>query len=287
MLAAFILGSILSSESSASDEITVLYSYKSLSNHLQNGSASSTNSKVATILFDDIDAKMNFEFLPYERLSNTLQQSTLDLDNAVCALFKLKTKEREQQYLFSQPLAFGPSQRLFMHKPLPEIPPELLDEDNRINSLPDLMNHYSHSQIILAKGRAYGEFIDSQIANINEAQIIYVNRNSGENLNARLLGYERADFSILFPEELNEIKEEKADINYYSFRIAGAPTVITSHIICNKSPQSEVFLEKVNAELTKLYQTQAFLEAHFTFLPEIEHQVVKEAIKEKSLSMAR
>ena len=287
ILAVLLLGSILSPQSSASGETTILYNNRSLSDQLRNRNANSTNNKVALMLFDNIDAKVNFEFLPFERLSSELQQSTTSIDNAVCALFRLKTKEREKQYLFSSPLGFGPSQRLFMHKLLPKIPPALLDKNGSIKSLPSLMNQYSSSQLVLAKGRSYGEYLDNQIAGINEAQIVTINRNSIENLNARLIGYERADFSILFPEELDEINEEQANINYYSFRIAGAPNVITSHIICNKSPKSEVFLKIVNAKLTKLYQTQMFLDAHFTHLPEVEHQVVKKAIEEKSRPNAR
>ena len=261
----------------ASAEVTLLHGQKEFSDSLRKGSADTVNYRVALMLLDNIDA--NVMFLPLKRMTSTLERSINAPDTAVCALFRIKNKARAQVFDYSLPLAFGPSYRLFMQNELASMPESLLNEEGQIISLQQVMAHYSASQLVLTEGRSYGEFLDGQISKLNPRQIARVHTNSIDYLNARMFTQKRADFSILFPREIEESKIKRRSSDYNSYLIVNTPAVITSHIACNPSDKSKAFLRRVNTYLLTLYQTPEFLAAHLDYLPAEEHQVIKDAIK--------
>ncbi|TDF35437.1 hypothetical protein EYS14_18630 [Alteromonadaceae bacterium M269] len=275
------LYSCYSSANALTDRVTLFYAYRAFSENVRLDKGQDTNSTVALALKRKLEPSVYFEYLPLSRMTAALQNSMREPDSLVCAIFKAKTAEREADYAFSYPLIFRATQRLFMQKSLPPMPKKLLTRNGGVVSLAAVMNHYKTSQLILTEGVSYGDFLDKEIGQVNERQVVLVSAHSTEELNARLFANKRADFSIFYPEEVRQISNIHQMPSYSTFTIGHQPAKLTSHIMCNKSNESRVFLRKVNAELVALYQTQEFLDAHFDFLPEDEHVIVEQLIEKE------
>ena len=251
---------------SASDNVRIVHGDSSFNGMVVGDEPTNINHSVALMLLGDTPTY----YLPLQRLEHELHESLIGYNDAVCALFRIKTPSREQQFVYSLPTAFGPTQRLFIQNDLPSLPVELLDEEGHVQSLSKVMAHYPKKVLTIVKGRSYGPYLDEQLSLLDEHQRIEINTNSVPYLNARLFINKRTDFSVLFPDEIDEASDGDSSDNYNSYAFSGAPALMTSHIACNKTPAGITFVERINQQILALYKTRDFIDAHGDFYPEAE-----------------
>jgi uncharacterized protein (TIGR02285 family) len=261
----------------SNDEVNIIYDYAPFSENLANKQGSGTASITAIMALDKISTPLKFAYVPIARHENSLSQE----DKSVCALFKLKTSARKQDYLFSKPIAFQSSHRLYTQA---ELPATILNNEGAISSLSELMNAYSNANLILTRDVSYGDVVDAQLAEINPSQINRVSGVLSHNINARMFAHGRSEFSIFTPGEMFRYIQSNRAFAYHSYRIAGMPDVITAHVMCNNTLNSKRLLDEIDANMTKLYSTVPFLSAHIDFQPPEENAIIKSAIE---LELAR
>jgi hypothetical protein len=88
----------------------------------------------------------------------------------------------------------------------------------------------------------------------------------------------RADFVIAFSDAISRLKPKYSDIEFHSYQIANVPAVFTSHLMCNKRPESATLIDELNQSLSILYKQPEFISAHTDFLPLQDHAMLTQYI---------
>ena len=228
------------------------------------------------ILFEQLNLS-NIEFLgaSYKR---TLRSMLKQDKSAICTLNKVKTTYREKNFLFSLPVNFYISRRLYQHADSPPLSKEVLDEEGNVVSLMQLFNVYRNKLIVTADDLSYGPFLDKQLAQVDSAnKVVRGGSNHYETVH-RMFELKRVDFLLGYPVEVMRYAKANQD-KYESYLIADSPRFILGHVMCNKTQVSRQVLERVNLILLSNYGTKEFLLAHINYLPVQEHRSIQEVIE--------
>ena len=270
----FFLGILISFNALSDNTTLIIYDDKSFSKKVAAKEGSGTSSQTMILLFEQLESPFTLAYVPLARHSREMSQT----DRAVCVLFRLKTQKRDEQYLFSRPVAFQSSHRLYMQAQLPPLPPELLNAQGSVISLKAVLDAYPNSSLVLTKGASYGTYLDTQIAKLSSKQLNLVQGNFSHGVNVKMFGYNRAEFTIVSPTEMHAYQAENQDFSYQAYSITGIPKTITSHIMCNDTQTSRKVLNEINEALSHLYKAPSFLKAHYDFQPIAEHSALTRAI---------
>lgn len=214
-------------------------------------------------------------FQPTLRVLRALDNS----ETPVCALFKLTTPQREKDYVVSLPVSFLSTNRLFMRKDFGEINRLTLNTSGRIKSLSALFKHHPESKLIYWRDISYSTYIDEQIALLPEKNKHVVTGISSHGSLVKLLGRNRADFAILNPSEKRDYDREHGILELPSYQIEGIDAVSTGHLICNKSPSTEMFIDTVDSIMLQLYSQESFVAANTDKLKPKERILIVRAIE--------
>jgi uncharacterized protein (TIGR02285 family) len=270
----FIFVAIFSAQGQSS--VKIIYDFEPFTNTLATGIPTGTASATAFLILKDIQMPHDYEHLPFTRLHAEMKRT----DEAICALFTLKNDKRESQFIFSLPMAFQSSQRLFMHAQLPNLASHLLSASLEVKSLSDLMATYPKSLLLVTKGISQGQYLDQEMAKINPLQIQVSQGFNTSGQQAKLFLRGRADFTVAFPSDIRKHADEYSNVNFKGYNIANNPKYMTSHLMCNKTRESSVFVEQINAAIIALYSQASFYEAHTTYLPVDERMQAIEYINQ-------
>ncbi|MCG9761246.1 MULTISPECIES: hypothetical protein [Pseudoalteromonas] len=227
------------------------------------------------ILFEQLNLS-NIEFLgaSYKR---TLRSMLKQDKSAICTLNKVKTTYREKNFLFSLPVNFYISRRLYKHADSPPLSKEVLNKEGSVVSLMHLFNIYRNKLIVIADDLSYGPFLDKQLAQLDSTnKAVRGGSNHYETVH-RMFELKRVDFLLSYPVEVMRYAKSNQD-KYESYLIADSPRFILGHVMCNKTQVSRQLLERINQILLSNYDTKAFLQAHVNYLPAQEHQFIQDVI---------
>nr|WP_136251012.1 hypothetical protein [Ningiella ruwaisensis] len=259
--------------SAHAENVEIYYDYKPFAKDLEASVGSGLSSITTLRALENISVEHSFQHLPFDRIALELKTN----NKPACSLFKIKNDEREEQFLFSLPLAFQSNYRLYMQAYLPE-PPANLVSNGEVSSLDGLLKFYPSSKLVLTEGISYGEELDQILEGLDASQVIKVRGVDRNAIHARMFAYQRADFTVAFPAQMNRFSGARGNLKYESLRIKELPTLVSLYIMCNTHPQSEAFLQEVNKNVVDMYFEESFLETHLQFQPAEEHKLLTEKI---------
>lgn len=215
--------------------------------------------------------QIDFQYASLARINRQLKSQ-----ENTCVGNRLKTKQREEDNLFSLPINIHPNVKLYYLKDNVKLPQEVIDEYGQLTSLPALFNKLPKKVFGQAKERSFGEFIDQQLAELAVKNIAISHGNDRYNAISRLFFKRHIDFIIDYPSQLKgKILQYHESKNIASIEISNAPNYLVSYIACTKSPIGEQFINQVNLAVKALYHTAEYYQAHIDYLPKTDHDAFK------------
>lgn len=220
--------------------------------------------------------RFDFQYASLARINKQLRF----VDNA-CIGNRIKTAKRAKDNLFSLPVNIHIGLRIYLLNDAIQLPEELLNEQGQLISLTALFDTFPDKIFGAAKGRSFGAFLDNQIAQLPNKNVIRRPGDDRYNAISRLFLKRHIDFIIGFPIRLNDrIKQARMEDIVSSYEIAGNQNYILRHIACNKSEEGQRMIKDVNDVLKSLYSTEAFYNAHINYIPEMERASFNRIYKE-------
>ncbi|WP_284245350.1 hypothetical protein [Thalassotalea insulae] len=252
----------LPAASASSESITVnihtdnLNDFLGITNQAHNSALSVTTNQ---LLFANLAIKLNFNYM-------TTQRSTTQMDEGenICLIDRIKTPLRASKYLFSLPVNLYLSRRFYQNIHAPVInDPELL-----IDGALDLLaffKKYPDKKLLLSHKISYGNALDNLLANLPDKNKTYRRGAAHETAIVDMLVFERVNYTLLYPQQ---ISEQNIKTPLRSYEIAGIPPFVAGRLMCTNSAEMQLFIEKVNQTLKRLYDNKILFNAHLTFIPD-------------------
>jgi uncharacterized protein (TIGR02285 family) len=216
------------------------------------------------LLLEQFSRAVTVTELPFARIELEMQGAGVH-----CTLDRIKTPERQQKYLFSYPVNFYLGYRLYQRADLTPLGRPVLNEQGEVASLNALFIDDPRSRLLVSAHFSLGPYLDAEIGKVPAGKKIVVTTSDYYQQFLGMFLAKRAEYAVLFPTAIQEHYHADLPIPVRSYTIAGSPAVVAGHLMCNKSAESERFLQQVNLALLDLYKEQAFLQAHQRYmLPE-------------------
>jgi len=213
------------------------------------------------LLFKSLGGIENVEYLPVKRAMIAIDQSL----EAVCLLNRHQTAAREVNYLLTKPIFALLNQKLYQPADKPALSAELLNEFGQLTSLAKVFEEKPNDRLLVLPLRSYGDVIDKMIAEVPKKNLVKTTNINMQSSSSKMLFSKRAEYSIIYPGEVFEYKQEHPDLEYRSYTLAGTDEAIFGRIMCNKHPDSQAFIEKVNRQLPAIVNSQAMMDLHYQF----------------------
>ncbi|KZN36667.1 hypothetical protein [Pseudoalteromonas luteoviolacea] len=199
-------------------------------------------------------------------------------DYPACTVNKISTTHRKSKFLFSLPVNFYWSHKLYTYNNNIPNMGAALNHKGEIKSLPELFKAFRNKVIVIADNFSYGDFLDQQLKEVDRHNLVVRGGSDHYETVHRMFILGRVDFLLSYPAEFHRYSNNE-ELPVKSYHIAGAPKVVIGHIMCNNNVQSKKFIARVNEVLMNLYLGQEFVEAHTDFLPASEHNALAAYIK--------
>lgn len=213
---------------------------------------------------------------PFARIDKELAQPGVR-----CTTDRIKTPQREKQFLFSLPVNFYLGYRLYQRADLAPLPAGLLDATGAVRSLPALMQAEPHSRLLVSSHYSLGEYLDNEIKQVAVRQQIPISTTRYYDQFVGVFLAKRAEYAVLFPTAIYEYFHGDLPMPVRSYPIAGAPQVVAGHLMCNNTAASRQFLRQVDAALLSLYSDQAFIAAHTRYMLPADASTAEQLIKQE------
>lgn len=198
-----------------------------------------------------------------------LVRSFLNMENGenVCVLNRIKSPERERNFLYSLPLNFFQTQRFYQMASLPPIQAHLLNADGEVQNIRDVLVSYPDSFIVLPESYSFGEKVDADIAQVDKNQILRVANDAYYSRFMNMFANGKSDFALIFPATVYRNFGDDMPVAVRSYPIAGNPSVVSGHVICPNTTQGASHIERINTAIKRLYTKPEFIDAHTNYLP--------------------
>ncbi|WP_440056983.1 hypothetical protein ACSLBF_19055 (plasmid) [Pseudoalteromonas sp. T1lg65] len=198
--------------------------------------------------------------------------------NVSCVTNKVKTPDREKEFLFSLPINIYLSRKLYQRASARPLAASLLNEHGELRSLNTLFEQHDDAVIVLASASSYGVFLDEQLAQVKPKNKLMRSPIEYHNTIYDMFEKKRADFLLGYPAEIyHRISKKPAEFRAYD--IAKAPKYIIGYWMCNNTPKSEDFIKQLNQHIVTAYQTKEFIHAHTNWLPLEDREKIKGYLK--------
>lgn len=264
-------------------------------------SASSQLLDEFTIYTDSKLMMSEFEKQPYQNVSTALDTVKLLLDELryqeevmftslprafalmedgenACVVNKISNPERKQKFAISLPLNFFQSVRLYQLAELPPVADELLTGNQQLRSLHDTLSEYPESAIILPRDFSYGKQLDSDIAQANPEQIIFLPSDVYFERFMLLFFRHKVGFALIFPSTYHRAMQYISPIPVREYKVEGIDAFTSGHVLCANTEQGRAVIARINEGIKSVYTKPEFLEAHVRYLPKASRPVLKEKI---------
>ncbi len=183
----------------------------------------------------------------------------------LCILNRIKTPEREEYSVFSQPVNLYPGLKLYYLDSKLKFPPGLTKNNINFMTLPKLFEFFPDKILGLSLGRSYGKNVDKQIAHLSEKNVfIRIGQNGIDSLKQMLIK-KRVDFIIEYPADMKiELNGESLGFS----ELANNNAYILGYIACSKTEKGHQMVKDINQALSSLYALEAFYHAHTLYIEE-------------------
>ncbi|MDC0603069.1 hypothetical protein OAP14_08590 [Aliiglaciecola sp.] len=222
----------------------------------------STSVDTAQLLLDSIGYKQPVLNIPLVRSFNQM-----DAGLSICIMNKIKNPERNNKYIFSLPLNFFQTQRLYQLSSLEPIGSELLDENGAIKSLKNVTESYVDSAIVLPKTNSFGTRVDEELASLARDKKVTLSNQTFYTRFMDLFSAGKADFALIFPASIYTRFGKSMPVDVRSYPISGNPRFVSGHILCSDTHAGNEFIVRVNKGIESLYQNPQYVKAHTDYLP--------------------
>lgn len=210
-------------------------------------------------------ANIQFEYM-------TTKRSMMFMEGRknICIVNKIKTKKRNEKYLFSKPINLFLSRRLYQNTQYPSL------DDNDLAGgsvyLPALFKKRPNAKVIISGQISYGDVLDDQISMIPEKNILIRYSAGHDEGILSMFTKGRAEFTLLYPQQVyaTDIK-----INGRSYSLDSIPRYVLGHLMCTKSKISEEFIQNVNKSLSTSSHLDKLLKIHLSFTNPIDRADVE------------
>ncbi|MCW8109126.1 hypothetical protein OPS25_11520 [Alteromonas ponticola] len=224
------------------------------------------------LLLPKINVPMEFVYAPFKRSLRHLLEN-----EPACHFYALENGERKTQHLFSLPITFLPSPRVYTRTPVEE---KMLNNKGEIISLTETVQMQPARVILLTESISYGDELDTFIKQIPARNIVW--RASGDRHNkvSEMFFKHRTQMALIYPQEAHQYLETQPgnDRKYYSYGIEGVPAIVGGKMMCNKFPQNEAFLEEFNQGILGLYDDEEYIATQQRHTPDALRDLLHEAI---------
>lgn len=271
-----VVNSSNASDAKSDTPTTIYYEYIPFTEAYKNTDPKTSASSSNLLLVSALSSRAKLEFMPTARLTVKLDEKT---DKAICALFKLMSKERALQYYYSLPVGFVQTHRFYMREEMGLLPESLLNDKGEIKQIAEVFDVYSDAKLMLWKNISQGDFIDAAVKRVPDSNKAYIQGLTSYGSLAKMINRARADFAIMLPLEVAHFEENFYPLDLLTYRIEGVEPVSSIHMMCNKSEASKQFLQTVDETIRILYKTPEFVSANTLNVLAKEVPSVLEAIE--------
>jgi len=224
--------------------VTVYIESKYALDSYVNGKSAGESLAIATSVPVLNNAQLDISYV-YSSKKKTL--AILDSGANACVVNKLRTAQRIERYLFSNPISLYYSQRLYYSDPSLKNHRMLFNTDGEVDLI-KLFELFPNKTLMLKANTSYGDKLDrvlSQVANKNKR---FLSENMPQLKLFEMLAHQRSDFIISYP--LVKAKTAKDAAITYGSLIANTNQYALGRIMCSNTP----VMVTVIAELNKFHQ---------------------------------
>lgn len=238
-------------------------------------SGNGTISSVYNLVFERMGLPESLVVASFNRQAIILEQS----DYPACTPYRFKTKERAGKFLFSEPVYFMLHYKLYQQASLPRLPDTVLCKNRKLRSLKAIIEHQPQAQFVIIPTNSYGDELDKQIAQLPSSSTISWSGTVPHDILSELFFYERGDYALMFPSEVHAHKELNTSATYRVYEMEGLEPYTLGYMMCNQHPESQVYLDKLNATVRSLYAHPDYLQAHLEPYAEYEHAQIRHILE--------
>ena len=249
------------------------------------------NDNVITVFSSSApDGQASPEPLVFEYLKNQLSDYCLNQEFAglerslqmmphmaeMCVRNLVKNPTREALFDYSLPATVYLGMKMYLS---PRAASLLTDQAPDTINLVDFA--IKHNFVVgIDHERSYGAVIDAELAKLPKNNKYIKAGIESENRMARMLFSNRIDLWLEYQTVMDIFEREYLkDSTLKSFYVQGAAPYVFSHIACKKTPQSLVFIERVNQLLRQLYTQDSYYQFHIQFVSSSLQQNFDEVFK--------
>lgn len=197
-----------------------------------------------------------------------------------CVGNRIKTPERAKDNLFSSPIHYFPSIRLYYLTGNIEFPKELMLEPDTITSLKAVFDQFPNKKLVVSLDRSYGNDIDKELAQVEPNNLV-VRLGGGmyEGIYKMLIN-DRVDFILAYPTDMKrQALIHNTKVSLSSVSIANSKKYIKSHFACSKTQIGHEFISQVNSIMKELYKNPEYFNTHLRYINDNEHEGFKNYYK--------
>lgn len=235
---------------------------------LLTGDKSNLSTDTNLLAINGVSAEVTYEYMNLKR-----SESFMAKGQPICIINKVKTRHRENRYLFTLPV------NLFLNRRLYQLSHEQpLETSNAPVSLPALFQQHPDKKMLLTSHISYGERLDQQLQSIPNKNKIY--RNSMNVADNKLNGISqglmamfemrRAEFALFYPQQL---QETKVNFSYRSYPLANIEPYQIGHIMCADVPGMPSFVAQLDFNIQKAFAQGDWYQTHHQHLNHQDQQV--------------
>lgn len=173
--------------------------------------------------------------------------------NNICFSNKIKTKEREKDFIFSKPMSIYMGLRLFSRLPLTVSGPV---------DITQLLQENADKKLTVTQGRSYTELLDNQLLRLHPSKIDYQLGNADSYLDA--FNSNQNSLAIEFPSTISYSAKLPKKSALFSYPLKGANSYTLGHIMCKNTEENKQFIESINSTLTSLYHSEYFIDIFYS-----------------------
>ncbi|QBG34837.1 hypothetical protein [Litorilituus sediminis] len=192
----------------------------------------------------------------------------------VCVDNKIKTPQRQQYSIFSDVQHIYLGLKLYRLAKTSPMSQKALNAQDEIISLPALFAQYPDEILGIADGASYGVILDKQIAQLASNNVFARSAGFRVKSTADMLVKQRVDYVIYYPADIDMLIGKR--ISLESYKVANTPDYIKGHISCAKTPLGYAVIEDINSILNKAYSSDWFYQSHAKWVPQSNHQDLKQ-----------
>jgi len=197
---------------------------------------------------------VNFQYASKKKTAKILDSGA----NA-CIVNKLKTTERAERYVFTNPISLYYGQRLYYMNNT-DLGHDPAMADQQTVDLKNLFQTYPQKTLMLKANTSYGDKLDNILATIAEKNKRYLGANMSQTKLFQMLEYKRADFIINYP--LVRAQPELSTLAVSGALIEHTNHYVLGRMMCSNTPAMTNVIDILNNRITLLHQQKSLFDIH-------------------------